>query len=113
MPGLDGVMKMRQLMHILRVEPPAEIAGHKVIKRSDYKKGVSVDENGAESKMDLRGMDVLQFELGDGAKLLVRPSGTEPKIKVYVLVSASDTEKARSKAQGYIDWAQSLPAREL
>jgi len=113
MPGLDGVMKMRQLMHILRVEPPAEIASHKVIKRSDYKKGVSVDENGAESKMDLRGMDVLQFELDDGAKLLVRPSGTEPKIKVYVLVSAGDTESARSKAQGYIDWAQSLPAREL
>ena len=81
MPGLDGLKDMAQLMKNLRENPPAEISGVKVVTRKDYTDGSVVDcATGAKSAMELSGSNVLRFELADGTTILVRPSGTEPKI---------------------------------
>ena len=83
MPGLDGLKDMAELMKDLRENPPAEISGVKVVTRKDYTDGSVVDcATGAKSTMELSGSNVLRFELADGTTILVRPSGTEPKIKV-------------------------------
>ncbi|MDR0917504.1 MAG: phospho-sugar mutase [Oscillospiraceae bacterium] len=112
MPGVDGITKMRQLMKILRDEPPADIAGTPVISHSDYRKGITYGADG-ETALPIRGSDVLQFDLADGTRILVRPSGTEPKIKVYVLAKGADMRDATSRAIACADWAEALPKKEL
>ncbi|MDR3311494.1 MAG: phospho-sugar mutase [Oscillospiraceae bacterium] len=112
MPGTDGVMKMRQLMKILRDEPPEEIAGTRVVSRGDYKSGKRFAD-GAESELPLSGSDVLRFDLEDGSALLARPSGTEPKIKIYALAVGDTLAEAAERAARYADWADDLPRREL
>ena len=94
MPGLDGLEKMAALMKRLRTAPPANIAGVDVVVRKDYQDGSAVDcATGNVGKMELSGSNVLRFELADGTTILVRPSGTEPKIKVY-LSAVAPTEEA-------------------
>lgn len=86
MPGLDGLKDMAELMKNLRENPPADIGGVKVVTRKDYSNGSVVDcATGEASTMELSGSNVLRFELADGTSVIVRPSGTEPKIKVYIL----------------------------
>ena len=86
MPGLDGLEKMRALMAQLRREPLQEIAGTKVVRMRDYQDGsVYVMGLGKMDKTSISGSNVLYFELDDGCSFIVRPSGTEPKIKVYIL----------------------------
>ena len=86
MPGLDGLKDMAELMKNLRENPPADIGGVKVVTRKDYSNGSVVDcATGETSTMELSGSNVLRFELADGTSVIVRPSGTEPKIKVYIL----------------------------
>ena len=81
MPGLDGLEKMANLMKSLRENPPAAISGVAVVRRKDYADGSVVDcATGAVSAMELKGSNVLRYELADGTTILVRPSGTEPKI---------------------------------
>ncbi len=91
MPGLDGLKDMAELMKDLRENPPAEITGVKVVIRKDYTDGTVIDcVTGAKSRMELSGSNVLRYELEDGTVILVRPSGTEPKIKVYILTQGAD-----------------------
>ena len=86
MPGLDGAEKMAALMKSLRETPPSEIAGVKVATYKDYSDGTARDAaSGEVTKIALSGSNVLRFELCDGTHIVVRPSGTEPKIKVYIL----------------------------
>lgn len=72
--GAEGMNAMNELMRSLREEPPAAFAGYPVTGRTDY----LYDHTG------LIPADVLEFRLEEGAKLIVRPSGTEPKLKVYI-----------------------------
>jgi len=109
MPGLDGVAKMKALMASLRQTPPAEIAGVSVRVRKDYTDGSVVDcQNGAVSEMELRGSNVLRYELCDGTTILVRPSGTEPKIKVYVLTIGADASSRDANLEKYGKWVADL-----
>ena len=86
MPGLDGLEKMAALMQSLRAQPPVEIGGVAVAQYKDYSDGTVRDAaTGAITPMPLSGSNVLRFELTDGTHIVVRPSGTEPKIKVYIL----------------------------
>ena len=95
MPGLDGLRDMAKLMKNLRENPPAEVSGVKVIVRKDYTDGSVIDcVTGAKSRMELSGSNVLRYELEDGTVILVRPSGTEPKIKVYVTSVGKDLAHA-------------------
>ena len=109
MPGLDGLKKMADLMAGLRAQPPVEIAGVAVKEQKDYKDGsVHCVACGKDSKMELSGSNVLRYELSDGTSLIVRPSGTEPKVKVYILTSGTDKAEADGKVAKYAAWAEGL-----
>lgn len=109
MPGLDGLKKMAALMADLRQNPPAEIGGTAVKQRKDYQDGSVLDvDTGAESVMELSGSNVLRYELEDGTSVIVRPSGTEPKVKVYILAQGESREDCDEKIARYAAWAESL-----
>ena len=109
MPGLDGLEKMANLMKALRQTPPTEISGVAVVRRKDYTDGSVVDcATGAVSEMELKGSNVLRYELADGTTILVRPSGTEPKIKVYILTQGKDAVERDANLEKYGQWAEAL-----
>ena len=109
MPGLDGLEKMAALMKRLRTAPPANIAGVDVVVRKDYQDGSAVDcATGNVGKMELSGSNVLRFELADGTTILVRPSGTEPKIKVYILTKGADAAERDANIEKYSAWVKTL-----
>ena len=87
-PGLTGMDKMASIMQGLRENPPAEIAGYKVVKAIDYKK---TEETGLPSA------NVLIYSLEGGATVVVRPSGTEPKIKTYFTTLGKDVAEAKAQ----------------
>lgn len=94
--GAEGMDKMKSIMSELRTNPPKEIAGLKVTRVSDYLTSVSTDtESGAQEKITLPKSNVLAFSLPDGNMAIIRPSGTEPKIKVYVTAVGKDREDAQ------------------
>jgi phosphoglucomutase len=87
--GESGMIKMNDIMNSLRSNPPMEIAGLKVVKFEDYKTSICKDiASGTESEITLPKSNVLAFYLEGGAKAIVRPSGTEPKIKTYFTAKA-------------------------
>ena len=109
MPGLDGLKKMAQLMAGLREKPPVEIAGVAVTEQKDYKDGSVVNvATGEKTTMELRDSNVLRYEMADGTSLIVRPSGTEPKVKVYILTSAENKAACDEKVAKYAAWADTL-----
>ena len=109
MPGLDGLKDMANLMASLRQQPPAQISGVDVVVRKDYTDGSVVDcRTGEKSSMELSGSNVLRFELADGTTILVRPSGTEPKIKVYILTQGADADACTANVEKYSQWVKSL-----
>ena len=109
MPGLDGLEKMAKLMRDLRANPPREISGVKVAQWKDYSDGSVVDaETGEKSQMELSGSNVLRYEMADGTTILVRPSGTEPKIKVYVLTRGKDIAERDENLEKYGRWVATL-----
>ena len=95
MEGVDGPERMAALMAGLRAAPPAELAGQPVIRMRDYRDGtVAVPGLGVVEHMELSGSNVLYFELENDTNVVIRPSGTEPKIKIYVLARGKDRETA-------------------
>jgi phosphoglucomutase len=109
MPGLDGLKDMAELMKNLRENPPADIGGVKVVTRKDYSNGSVVDcATGETSTMELSGSNVLRFELADGTSVIVRPSGTEPKIKVYILTRGADAAACAANLEKYGQWVAGL-----
>ena len=109
MPGLDRLKDMANLMKSLRENPPAEISGVKVLQFKDYSDGSVTDcATGAKSAIELSGSNVLRFEMADGTSVIVRPSGTEPKIKVYILAQGADAADAAANVEKYGKWVDSL-----
>ena len=109
MPGLDGLADMAKLMKSLREDPPAGIAGVKVVQFKDYQDGSVTDcASGSRSSMELSGSNVLRFELADGTSIIVRPSGTEPKIKVYILTKGADAAGRDTNIEKYSQWVSTL-----
>ena len=109
MPGLDGLAKMKNLMARLRSEPPKEIAGTEVFRLRDYSNGsITVPELGVMGETPIKGSNVLYFELADGTSFIVRPSGTEPKIKVYILCKGADKAECDAKLKKYSEYAENL-----
>ena len=82
--GQDGLRQMKALMGSLRQDPPADFAGVKVLAVRDYSVGERRTAGGEVTRLDLPQSDVLYYELEGGHWICVRPSGTEPKIKLYV-----------------------------
>lgn len=109
MPGLEGMGKMQAIMAALRQTPPDQIAGTTVCLQRDYQTGTERDTaTGETTAMELAGSNVLGYQLADGTTLVVRPSGTEPKIKVYVLASGTDSADCQRKVEQYTAWAETL-----
>ena len=109
MPGLDGLEKMAALMQSLRAQPPVEIGGVTVAQYKDYSDGTVRDAaTGAVTPMPLSGSNVLRFELTDGSHIVVRPSGTEPKIKVYILTTGADAAERDANLEKYSAWVKTL-----
>ena len=96
--GESGMKRIAGIMDTLRRETPAEIANEKVIRADDYEKSLSRNlENGTESKITLPVSNVLCYYMSDGSSLIVRPSGTEPKIKLYIGSVGATEDDANKK----------------
>ena len=93
-PGLSGMDKMAGIMEKLRNEPPAEIGGYQVVKITDYTKP---EETG------LPASNVLIFALEGGATVVARPSGTEPKLKIYFTTLGKDLAEAEAQKKVLAD----------
>ena len=93
LPGKDGVEKMQAIMAGLRQTPPAELAGLRVTAVRDFLRGVRT-EGEKEEPLDFPKSNVLYFELEGGNWVCIRPSGTEPKIKLYIATRAQDQAAA-------------------
>ena len=109
MPGVDGLEKMQALMKDLRENPPQNIGGEEVIRLRDYLDGsINVMGLGKVDKTPYFGSNVLYFELADGSIFIVRPSGTEPKIKVYILARGENREACAVKIDRCVSFAEAL-----
>lgn len=100
-PGADGSEKMKNIMASLRGNAPTEIDGKKVVQFIDYKEETKMSIlNSRDGKEQiLPRVNVLQFDLEDEAKVIIRPSGTEPKIKAYTFVKGTSTDDANKKLE--------------
>ena len=106
--GESGMKQMNAILDHLRTTPPTEIAGFAVVGNSDYKLSVCT-EGDVKTEITLPKSNVLEYRLENGSKLIVRPSGTEPKIKIYLsgkgktaAESAEIIEKMKSAANGLL-----------
>ncbi len=97
MEGLDGKAKMDAFMETLRKNPLESLGGLKVVSVRDYKAGTITDvESGKTEPTGLPSSNVLYYENSNGDVVVVRPSGTEPKLKLYYLVNGETAEKANA-----------------
>ncbi len=109
MPGLDGLKNMQALMADLRKDPPKTIGGEDVMRMRDYQDGsVFVTGLGKVETLEMKGSNVLYFELSDGTSFIVRPSGTEPKVKVYILARGESMTECQAKVAKFVEYAESL-----
>ena len=100
--GLSGIKKIKGIMEDLSKNSPCEFAGVKVVKVIDYNNQVVTDIlTGDKKKIELPPSNVLSFELEDGTLLTFRPSGTEPKIKAYVMTLGKTPELAEENKEKY------------
>lgn len=96
--GESGMIRMQNIMEHLRTNRPEQIDNLKVIQFADYEKQVSIDlTTGTETTITLPKSNVLSFTLEQGAKVIIRPSGTEPKIKAYYTTTAATEAEAAAK----------------
>ena len=97
--GIEGLAKIQEILETLRKNPPAQIAGYKVLKARDYKADTVKDlATGEVTTTGLPSSNVLYYELENDAWLCVRPSGTEPKVKFYYGVKGTSIEDADEKS---------------
>jgi len=109
MPGIDGLERMKAIMKELRENPPKAIAGVPVLRERDYSTGkIQVPGLGIVGDTEISGANVLYFELEDESSFIVRPSGTEPKIKIYILARGKDHAECDAKVAAYTEYAQGL-----
>ncbi|MBQ6830262.1 MAG: phospho-sugar mutase [Clostridia bacterium] len=105
--GAQGMIAMENLMTRLRKEPPATIAGLRVLARADYLESVRI-EGDRTTAIDLPKSNVLSYELEGNAGLIIRPSGTEPKVKGYVTAAEATMEASEQVAARLCDAAKEL-----
>ena len=110
LPGEDGSLRMARIMAQLRQQPPAEWDGIPVESWVDYEPGRCYRGDSV-TVLELQGSNVLEYRLATGEKLIVRPSGTEPKIKIYALMQGVTAEQADDRAAHCAKAAEDLLLR--
>ena len=109
MEGFDGIEKRKRVMQSLRADVPVSFGGAKVIEARDYKAGIIRNIiTGTTESTGLDPADVLYYVLGNDDKIVVRPSGTEPKIKIYLLAHDSDPAALEKKLSEYAADAEKI-----
>ncbi len=104
MKGLEGLDKIQSIMTSLRENPPKEVGGYKINAIRDYKKDIIKNlETGEETPTGLPASNVLYFEMEHNTWICIRPSGTEPKIKLYYGVVGTSLEDADAKSAALAD----------
>lgn len=99
-PGMEGMQTMQRVMKALRTKPPIQIHGQEVIYIEDYQTGFKTDlRTSIQEPLTLPSSDVLTFRLKDHSRLVIRPSGTEPKLKIYAGVESSHFSSAQEGIQ--------------
>lgn len=106
--GLSGMSDMKKVMENLRTKSIKEIGGQKVLSVSDYLKGETTSASGEKSVITLPKSDVVYLTLSDGQFICIRPSGTEPKLKIYVLVFDSGKEQSKQKSENLMSATKKL-----
>lgn len=102
MEGLDGIARRKRVMDSLRISAPREIGGVQIRKTGDFRTGKVTDRvTGDETSTGQPSSDVLYYTLENGDKIVVRPSGTEPKIKIYVLAHGDNMDTLEKKIAEY------------
>ena len=99
---------MKKVMDALREKKITSIGGEEVYSVADYLKGVKVYPSGKEEEITLPKSDVIYLELADGQFICIRPSGTEPKLKIYVLIFASGRDEATAKSANLMSATKKL-----
>ena len=105
MPGKDGMEKMAELLCNLRVNPPKSVNGYDIITTTDYKEQTVKNADGSQNALKgLPKADVLKYNLSDEKSyFIVRPSGTEPKIKIYLASIGESFDEASSTVENMLD----------
>jgi phosphoglucomutase len=93
--GASGEERIKEVISHFRNNKPESLDGNKVVMWEDYKESVSFD--GESRKLDLPKSNVLKFSLEDGSWFVLRPSGTEPKLKIYIGVKGANLEDSNNK----------------
>ena len=102
MEGIDGKEKMANLMDTLRNNAPETIAGSKIVEIGDYLKATITNKiDGTVIGTNLPSSNVISFKMENGDVIIARPSGTEPKIKFYYLLSGNSQIEMSSKLEEY------------
>ena len=110
LPGEDGSIRMARIMEQLRQQPPADWDGIPVESWVDYEPGRCY-RGDTVTQLELQGSNVLEYRLATGEKLIIRPSGTEPKIKIYALMQGVTAEQADDRAAHCAKAAEDLLLR--
>lgn len=107
--GQSGMLAMKQLMDNLRANPPKDFAGYKIDKIFDYGTSICYDIKASVNKpITLPKSNVIVYFLEDNSKVVFRPSGTEPKVKLYLGCVADKRENAQKKINEIIESAQQI-----
>ena len=98
MEGLDGLARQRRVMAALRACPPVTLGGDRVVSVGDYSKGYFTNvDTGDRTPITQPPSDILYFVTKNDDKVVIRPSGTEPKIKIYLLIHGASADEAEEK----------------
>ncbi len=107
--GQSGMQHIKDIMEGLRKNPPKELTGSRIVKINDYGESVSIDvTTGEKTVLTLPKSNVLCYFLENGGSFIVRPSGTEPKIKLYVCAVGTDSDDGAQKRDAIIAEGTSL-----
>ena len=107
LPGKDGVAKIKGIMQALRAHAPEMLGGLRVLAVRDYERGVRMS-GGKETPLNTPASNVLYFELEGGNWVCIRPSGTEPKIKLYVNTRANSKDASHALNEKLCEEAKKL-----
>ena len=106
--GIRGFEKMQLIMEQLRENQPTTLNGKNILCFCDFLNRIKIFNNGTKETINLPSSDVLKFELADNISVVIRPSGTEPKLKVYISVVANTEDKSDELALSFCKYFENL-----